>query len=81
MRKRNSKAPPKGEKKSGTRRRKMNSTLIVPVTSALLEEALEHYWRSIAMIKPTDEVHITYMPEEGHALLTTIKEVVEVFRI
>lgn len=60
----------------------MNSTRIVPVTQALLEEALEHYWRSIAMIKPNEDVTITL--NVGGALaaeIKTTKEVVEAFRL
>jgi hypothetical protein len=82
MRKRSLKAPPKGEKKSGTRRRKMNSTRTVPVTPALIAEALEHYWRSIAMIKPNEEVKINIdLNGTLEAEVKTTKEVVEVFRL
>ena len=59
----------------------MNSTLTVPVTSQLIEEALECYWRSIAMIKPNEETTIIFDKEGMMAVLTTTKEVVEVFRI
>jgi hypothetical protein len=81
MKRRSTKAPSKGEKKSGTRRRKMNSTRTVPVTSKLIEEALEHYWRSIAMLKPNEDVSISYSGEDGLATITTTKEVVEAFRL
>lgn len=60
----------------------MTSTRIVPVTQMLLEEALEHYWRSIAMIKDNENVKID-LSLDGvcEATITTTKEVVEVFRL
>jgi hypothetical protein len=52
------------------------------VTSKLLEEALEHYWRSIAMIKPNEEVKINIdLNGTLEAEVKTTKEVVEVFRL
>ena len=60
----------------------MNSTRTVPVTPELISEALEHYWRSIAMIKPNEEVQIKmYLDRTIEAEVKTTKEVVEVFRI
>ena len=61
----------------------MNSTRIVPVTTLLIEEALEHYWRSIAMIKPNEDVQISLNCEETvmEATIETTKEVVDTFRL
>lgn len=60
----------------------MNSTRTVPVTPALISEALEHYWRSIAMIKPNEEVKIIIdLSGTLEAEIKTTKEVVETFRL
>lgn len=59
----------------------MNSTRTVPVTPELISEALEHYWRSIAMIKPNEEVKIAVDLDNLEALITTTKEVVDTFRL
>lgn len=64
----------------------MNSVRTVPVSLELIKEALEHYWRSISIIKDKEEVMIvlhrgTQVVEPFEATLSTTKEVVEVFRL
>lgn len=64
----------------------MNSTRTVLVTLDLIKEALEHYWRSSALIKPNEEVQISIGSHKDldrtiTATINSTKEVVEVFRI
>lgn len=61
----------------------MNSVRIVPVTWALMKEALEHYWRSNALIKDNEEVKLKLpiaMRREYEVEITTTQKEVKVFR-
>ena len=56
----------------------MNSVRTVPVSLALIENALEHYWRSNALIKENEHVKVQMDLGTCEAKITT--QEVEVFR-